>query len=243
MSRPVRAGAGRSAVRAKTAQVRVRQRPGRVFVISGPSGGGKTTVVERLRRKMPRLLRSVSVTTRAPRSGERHGREYHFVSPAMFERLRRSGALVEWAKVHDAYYGTPKRPLMRALAQGRDVILNIDVQGARQVRRALGAQAVLVFLMPPSLTLLRRRLKARRTETPADLRRRLTAARGELTCASWYDHAVVNDELERAVRDVQAIVRSNTRVRSPECRSEDAEARPFGKDNREGKPSDGPGAD
>ena len=184
-----------------------RPRRGTLFVISAPSGGGKTTIVQHLGRSVPRLVRSVSVTTRAPRVGEREGRDYRFVSPAAFERLKRSGQLLEWAKVHGAFYGTPKRPVTRALAQGRDVILSIDVQGARQVRRALGRQAVLVFLLPPSLSQLRERLLQRRTETPAGLRRRLSAARRELANAAWYDYRVINDRLAAAVARLEAIMK------------------------------------
>ena len=186
--------------------VTLRRARGRVFVVSSPSGGGKTTVVERLRRKRPRLIRSVSVTTRPPRRGERQERDYQFVSPAAFQRLRRSGQLLEWATVHDAYYGTPRRPVMRALARGGDIVLSIDVQGARQVRRALGTQAVLIFLLPPSMNRLRSRLMRRRTETPAAIRRRLAAARRELACAAWYDYVVVNDRLDQTVRALETIV-------------------------------------
>ena len=196
-------------VRSRTARPPRRsraRREGRVFVISSPSGGGKTTVVERIRRVIPQVLRSVSVTTRRPRSGERQGRDYRFLSVAAFQRMRRTGALLEWARVHGAYYGTPKRPILRALADGKRVILSIDVQGARQVRRALGTRAVLVFLVPPSLTRLRQRLQRRHTEDPASIRHRLTVAKRELACASWYDHRVVNDRLSKAVRDVKAII-------------------------------------
>jgi len=183
-------------------------RKGRLFVISGPSGGGKTTVVRRLLRLFPRFVRSVSVTTRAPRRGEHNGRAYQFVSPATFHRLRRTGALLEWAKVHEAYYGTPKEPIRQAMARGRNVILSIDVQGARKVRRALGRRAVLVFLVPPSMAQLRQRLLRRRTETPEAIRRRLAAAKHELACASWYDVTVVNDRLEHAVRVLRDILQS-----------------------------------
>jgi len=187
------------------------RRQGRVFVISGPSGGGKTTVVERLVQGVPWMNRSVSVTTRAPRLGERRGRAYRFVSSGQFHRLRRAGRLLEWAKVHGAYYGTPKAPVLAALGAGRDVVLSIDVQGARQVRRALGPRAVLVFLKPPSLAQLRQRLRRRRTDTPAAISRRMAAARKELACAAWYDYTVVNDRLAQAVRDVQAIVTAERR--------------------------------
>ena len=182
------------------------RRVGRVFVISSPSGGGKTTIAARLRRKLPRLARSVSVTTRAPRRGERNGRHYRFISPAEFQRWQRQDRLLEWARVHGAYYGTPKRQILAALARGRDALLSIDVQGARSVRRALGKRAVLIFLLPPSLTHLRQRLLQRRTETASAIRRRLAAARRELACATWYDYRVVNDRLERAVSDIAKII-------------------------------------
>jgi len=185
--------------------------PGRVVVISSPSGGGKTTVVRRLLRGMPRLVRSVSVTTRPARGGERRGVDYEFVSPAAFARLRRSGALLESANVHGAWYGTPKRAVLDAIRGGRDAILSIDVQGARRIRRALGRRAVLIFLLPPSMDQLRQRLLRRRTDAPAAIRRRLAAARRELACASWYDHAIVNDRLSSTVARVKAVLRAPQR--------------------------------
>ena len=181
-------------------------RLGRVFVISSPSGGGKTTVVARLRRALPRLVRSVSVTTRPPRRGERNGRDYRFLSPEEFRRWKRQGRLLESARVHGADYGTPKQPIVQALSRGRDALLNIDVQGARSVRRALGARAVLIFLLPPSLAHLRQRLMRRKTDTASAIRQRLTAAKRELACATWYDYRVVNDRLARAARDILSIM-------------------------------------
>lgn len=185
---------------------RVRCGPGWVFVISSPSGGGKTTLIHRLRRRHPSVIRSVSVTTRVPRRGERDGREYHFLSPATFARMRRQGQLLEWARVHGAYYGTPKGPVLHALRRGDDIVLSIDVQGARQVRRLLGTRAALIFLLPASLETLERRLVGRRTESQAAIRRRMRVARRELACARWYDYAVVNDRLEEAVNQLEAIV-------------------------------------
>ena len=177
-----------------------------MFVISSPSGGGKTTVAQRLRRWAPELVRSVSVTTRAPRFGERHGRDYLFVSPRQFERMKRSGQLLEWATVHGASYGTPKRAITQAIAQGRDALLSIDVQGARKVRRLLGKQAVLIFLLPPSTEALQRRLMRRRTDSEHAIRRRMAAAAREMACAQWYDYEVVNDRLSDTMAQVQAIV-------------------------------------
>ena len=181
-------------------------RHGRVFVISGPSGGGKTTVVDRLRQRLRGLARSISVTTRSPRPGERRGRDYRFVSLETFQQLRRNGELLEWARVHGAYYGTPKRPVLKTLAQGRDIVLSIDVRGAQQVHRSLKERAVLIFLLPPSMARLRQRLLQRRTETPAAIRRRLAAARREIACASWYDYTVVNDRLSQTVTAVEVIL-------------------------------------
>ena len=175
-------------------------------MISSPSGGGKTTVAQRLRRWAPRLVRSVSVTTRPARPGERHGRDYRFISQPQFERMKRLGQLLEWAKVHGAYYGTPKRPIVQAMAQGRNALLSIDVQGARQVRRMLGAQAVLIFLLPPSTAALRQRLTRRRTDSASAIRRRMAAAAREMACAQWYDYEVVNDRLSDTMAQVKAIV-------------------------------------
>ena len=163
-------------------------------------------MVERLKRRAPQLVRSVSVTTRLPRSGERHGRDYRFVSPTTFERMKRSGELLEWARVHGAYYGTPKRPIAQALAQGRHALLSIDVQGARKIRRLLGRQAVLIFLLPPSRAALRQRLLRRRPENARAIQQRLAAATREVACARWYDYAVVNDRLSETVAKVNAIV-------------------------------------
>jgi guanylate kinase len=179
---------------------------GWVFVLSSPSGGGKTTVVQRLLRRVHGVVRSVSATTRPRRLGERHGRDYWFFSAARFAQLRRHGQLLEWANVHGAWYGTLKAPILRRLSQGRDTILNIDVQGARSVRRLLGSRAVLIFLLPPSLEVLRKRLQRRRTESHEDIRQRMAAARHELRCARWYDYAVVNDRLKDAVQQLEAIL-------------------------------------
>lgn len=185
---------------------KTRRSRGRVVVISGPSGGGKTTVVDALMSQMRGLRRSVSVTTRPRRPSERAGEDYRFVSAKTFGRLRSRGQLLEWAKVHQAWYGTPRQPVERALARGGDVILSIDVQGARQVKRRFKGQAVLVFLAPPSLAALGERLRKRKTETPEVMRKRLQAAKRELACVQWYDYAVVNRRVQEAVEQVKAIV-------------------------------------
>ncbi|MBI4355508.1 MAG: guanylate kinase [Candidatus Omnitrophica bacterium] len=185
-------------------------RRGHLFVLSAPSGAGKTTLAEQLVRRDRRLARSVSVTTRAPRPGEHQGRDYHFVTRRQFQRYRSSQALLEWARVHGHWYGTRRAPIERALKAGRDILLTIDVQGAAQVKRRC-PEAILLFVRPPDFATLRRRLVGRHTETPAAIVRRLRVARRELRCARWYDEAVVNDRLTVAVRRVRAIIRAARR--------------------------------
>ncbi|MBI2884592.1 MAG: guanylate kinase [Candidatus Omnitrophica bacterium] len=184
----------------------VRHGRGVAFVVSSPSGGGKTTVVRALVDSMSGLRRSISVTTRMRRPGERSRVDYRFVSRPTFLRLREDGKLLEWAQVHRAEYGTLREPLLQALAAGTDVILSLDVQGARAVRRQLKDRAVLIFLLPPSLQALKARLVRRRTESPDAIAQRLSAAQKELRRLATYDYAVVNRRVEQAVEDVRAIV-------------------------------------
>ena len=181
---------------------------GKLFVISGPSGGGKTTIVRALLKRMPGLHRSVSVTTRPRRPSERHGAHYRFVPVEQFNRLRRQGELAEWATVHRAYYGTPKAPALNAIERGHDVILSIDVQGARKIRRQFGKQSVLVFIAPPSFDHLKQRLLKRRTDTPEAVRQRLGVASREVACATWYDYVIVNHRLRTAVDHLKAFITS-----------------------------------
>ncbi len=183
---------------------------GALFVLSSPSGGGKTTVTKQVLRKVRGLSRSVSVTTRKPRSGERKGRDYRFVTEEEFHRLQKEGAFVESANVHGSWYGTPRAALEARLEKGRSVLLCIDVQGARKIRRVFGRKAVLIFLVPPSVTDLRKRLKQRSTESPAAIRARLAAAKKELACASWYDYRVPNARVEDAVAQLRTIIRAHT---------------------------------
>jgi guanylate kinase len=178
-----------------------------LFVIAGPSGVGKGTVVRRVLERLPRLRLSVSATTRRPRPAERDGVEYVFVSDAEFDRLVDTGGLLEWAHVFDHRYGTPVGPVLDALATGDDVLLEIDVQGARQVKERL-PEAVLVLLEPPSMAELERRLRSRGTESEERIARRLAEAATELEQRGWFDHEVVNDELERASAQVAAIIQA-----------------------------------
>jgi guanylate kinase len=183
-----------------------RKKQGLMIVLSSPSGGGKTTVAGRLLERDKNLLRSVSCTTRKPRPGERHGRDYFFVSPAKFRALAARGAFLEWAKVHRNRYGTPKAWVEGRLAEGKDVLFVIDVQGGRALKRKVPG-SVLVFLEPPSLSVLRRRLLGRGSENLRDLRVRLRDAKRELREGRRYDHRVVNDQLAKAVSDVLKIIR------------------------------------
>lgn len=177
---------------------------GRLFVISGPSGSGKTSIVSRL-KCLPGVFYSVSATSREARPGEVDGRDYRFVSRQEFERMAAEGELAEHAEVAGNLYGTPRRPLEEALAEGRTALIDIDVQGAMQIRKAFPA-ACLVFITPPSMDVLGQRLRARGTESEKTIEKRLELARREMEYLPKYDVAVENDDLDRAVEKVEAIV-------------------------------------
>lgn len=178
---------------------------GILFVISSPSGGGKGTLIRRVRQSVPHLGYSVSWTTRAPRGKEQNGVNYHFVSHAEFEEMRESGGFLEWAIVHGNLYGTARSAVEQETARGRDVILEIDVQGATSVRATMN-DAVQIFILPPSYEVLRERLLGRQTETPAQLSVRLRNARGEVERYREFDYVVLNDEVERAAAQIVSIV-------------------------------------
>jgi guanylate kinase len=177
-----------------------------LIIVSGPSGSGKSTVIDRVLAQgdLPLHL-SVSATTRSARAGERDGVHYHFWQEAQFEAQIQAGAFLEWAQVHGFYYGTLRREVEPYRRQGRLVILDIDVQGADQVRRNTGG-VVSVFLRSPSLSTYEERLRKRGTEDEAAIARRLAAARRELERAGEYDYQIVNDDLERAVREFHDIL-------------------------------------
>ena len=178
---------------------------GILFVISSPSGGGKGTLIRRILTHLPRLGYSVSWTTRAPRQGETNGRDYHFVTPAEFDAARERGEFLEWAIVHGHLYGTSLKVVERELAAGRDIVLEIDVQGAATVRRT-GIEAVSVFILPPSFEILRRRLVGRQSENSENLALRLRNSRGEVEHYRDFDYLVLNDDVERAATQLAAIV-------------------------------------
>ncbi len=183
--------------------------PGRAFpvVLAAPSGTGKTTIARALVADSRDFVFSVSATTRPPRAGEREGRDYQFVARDAFEGMLERGELVEWAEVHGHLYGTPRHNLEAAASRGQHVVLDIDVQGARQIREAV-PEAVLVFIFPPSLDALLARLGKRGTEAPEEVARRLRNARPELERAGDFDYVVVNDDLDDAVSVVRSIVRA-----------------------------------
>lgn len=177
-----------------------------LVVLAGPTAVGKGTMVRLLRERHPEVWVSVSATTRPPREGERDGVHYHFVTDAVFDRMIATDALLEWATVHgSARYGTPRGPVEEHLALGDPAVLEIDLQGARQVRTTM-PDALFVFVEPPSWEELVSRLEGRGTEDEAQRERRLQTARQELAAASEFDHVIVNDSLERAVDELERLV-------------------------------------
>ncbi|PYR74157.1 MAG: guanylate kinase [Acidobacteria bacterium] len=192
------------------------QRRGLLFVVSAPSGTGKTTVVERLVQVVPGLVMSRSYTSRPARTGECDKVDYNFIARARFDEMIEAGAFLEWADVFGNLYGTSLADAEHELASGRDLVLVIDVQGARKVRRR-GLDMIGIFVMPPSFEVLEQRLRGRSQDAEADIRRRLTTARAEVAAFAEYDYVVVNDELDACVERLRAIVIAE-RARLPAMR-------------------------
>jgi guanylate kinase len=178
---------------------------GILFVVSSPSGGGKGTLIQRVLKQVPNLSYSVSYTTRAPRNGELNGREYFFVTPEKFEAMVAANDFLEWAQVHSKLYGTARQQVVREVSEGRDIILEVDVQGAASVRQ-LVADAVSIFILPPSFAVLKQRLQARGTDSPEELDLRLRNAPTELKDYSAFQYVILNDDLDRAANQMTAIV-------------------------------------
>lgn len=188
---------------------------GRLFVVSGPSGVGKGTVVAEVLKRLPNLKRAVTYTTRQPRQGEVQGKDYRFVTREEFERLKEQGAFLEWAEVYGNFYGSPKHEVEQLLSRGCDVVLVLDVQGALSVKQQI-PDSVLIFLEPPSLDELKRRLEARGTDPPEVIERRIAKAQWEMGQACKFDHIVLNDELEDAVSQLVKLIQETTTAQTVE---------------------------
>jgi guanylate kinase len=187
-------------------------RRGLMLVLSSPSGAGKSTIARNLLETDPSLGISVSVTTRQRRPSEIAGKHYHFISVREFERLRDSDALLEWAEVHGNFYGTPREPVEAAMAEGRDMLFDIDWQGARQLQEKMAADVVSIFVLPPTMTELQSRLHRRAEDSEEVIRTRLLNSRAEIEHWREYDYVIVNDDLDEAFRNVNCIVNAE-RVR------------------------------
>jgi len=183
------------------------KRRGTLFVVSAPSGAGKTTLCHEVRLLVPDLHYSVSYTTRKPRNGEVSGTDFHFVDAAEFEAMRARDEFAEWAQVHGHYYGTPAQPLEAALARGLDVLLDIDTNGARQLR-ARYPEAVSVFIMAPSLAELDARLRERKSDAAGEIARRLSRAREEIAAWREYDYLIINRDVKEAVDQLATLIQA-----------------------------------
>ena len=181
------------------------KREGVIYVVSAPSGAGKTTLIRKLLAIYPEIRLIVSYTTRGRRAGELSGRDYHFVTEEKFTAIRSRGGFAEWAHVHGSFYGTPRLALDQNIRRGRDVLLDIDVQGARKIKRQY-PRAVSIFILPPSWRELARRLALRGTDRQASIRRRLDNARREILQLMRYDYVVINREVREALKSLGAIV-------------------------------------
>jgi guanylate kinase len=184
-----------------------KKKQGLLFVVSAPSGTGKTTLCRAMAPIFPSLHYSVSYTTRPVRPGDENGKDYHFISPEDFQKMIKGGEFAEWAEIYGHRYGTSKTILEKVRKEGRDVILDIDGQGARQLRdKDWGG--IFIFILPPSWAELKQRLSYRKTEEKAAREERLRKARAEMAEARWYDYIIINDELEKAKEQLKAIIRA-----------------------------------
>ena len=181
---------------------------GGVFIISGPSGSGKDTVMTELFKKMPGLLFSISSITRAMRAGEREGEKYNFITREKFEDMLKNDRLLEHNEFVGNYYGTPREPVERAIANGQDMVIEVDVNGAAQIREKM-PEAVSIFIMPPSFAELKRRLSGRGTESEELIQKRLNSALGEIKRAVEYDYIVVNEDIAAAADDIMSVILSS----------------------------------
>ncbi|MBW1780727.1 MAG: guanylate kinase [Deltaproteobacteria bacterium] len=179
--------------------------PGILFVISAPSGGGKSTIATAVRQRVDGLGYSISHTTRSPRRDEQDGVDYHFVDNPTFAKMIDEGAFVEWASVYDNRYGTALSEIRKPMASGQDILLDVDVQGGRNIK-ARFPDSVLIFLVPPSLEVLEKRLRGRDTDDEAVIIRRMKQAADDMRNCAWYDYIIVNDILEKAIHETQSVI-------------------------------------
>jgi len=183
----------------------MRKKQGLLFVVSAPSGAGKTSLCKAITDSLENLTHSVSHATRKPRPGELDGRDYYFVGQERFQEMVRAGDFAEWAEVHSNLYGTSRRVLDDLITKGRDVILDIDTQGAKQIKAKYDA-AVFIFIMPPSLDILEERLRNRKSDHEDEIRKRMRRAREEIRDYSMYDYIIVNRDFDRALTELRAVV-------------------------------------
>ncbi len=183
-----------------------RSRRGIIFILSAPSGAGKTTISRAALDKIDDLVLSISMTTRSPREGETRDIDYHFVTKDEFQRRVEQDEFAEFARVFDSSYGTPREPLDHAVRSGRDILLDIDVQGARQIREAYPRDAVTIFVLPPSFAALGERLRRRATDSAGSIARRLQRASEEARCYTSYDYLIINDDIDDSIAQLEAIV-------------------------------------
>ncbi|MGH7255424.1 MAG: guanylate kinase [Nitrospirales bacterium] len=187
-------------------------RQGLLFVVSAPSGAGKTTLCKEVLARVPGLRPSISYTTRKPRPGEVHGREYFFVDESVFQEMIQRNEFAEWARVYGQLYGTPRPAVATMMDQGLDVLLEIDTQGAMQIKKKF-TEGVFIYILPPSVDVLRKRLQARGSDSPEEIQRRLMKAREEVWSYREYDFLVCNDDMKQALRELEGIILSE-RVRT-----------------------------
>lgn len=178
---------------------------GQIFVFSAPSGTGKSTIAEALMKRLDNLAYSISHTSRPPRGTEQNGTDYHFVSESTFRKMVERNAFLEWAPVHGYLYGTAFEAVKAQISAGCDILMDVDVQGGRNVKKQ-SPESTLIFLLPPSLEILKKRLTDRGTDDPKEIQKRLSKASGEIKNCSWYDYIVINDDLEKAVLEAQSII-------------------------------------
>ncbi len=180
---------------------------GQLFIISAPSGAGKSTILTAVKKRVSGLGYSISHTTRKPRGDERNGVDYHFVDDRTFTKMINEGAFVEWAKVYDNFYGTSSSNLQDQTSSGLDVLMDVDIQGGQNIKDRF-PDSVLIFLLPPSLEELERRLRERGTDNEPVIRARMESAADDIKNCTWYDYIIVNDKLEKAIDETQSIIMS-----------------------------------